>query len=205
MACGITKSTSLIYFGSALIVCHLRSTYQQCYLLLQLYYVYHYTLCRYEALRITITQEMEQRNTFSQQSLQQPLQHQPQPLPPPPLPPILPSSQQLQPKASYNVQLVERCYPNYYQSATISEIDEPTESAPLPNTAAVAPISSSATVVATSVQHPHPHPHLHHHQPQLPLQHVQAVQASPVLVLHDDHQRHQLRQKALVDSVESKV
>ena len=163
-------------------------------------YVYHYTLCcRYEALRITITQEMEQRNTFSQQP-QQPLQHQP-----PPLPPILPSSQQLQPKASYNVQLVERCYPNYYQSATISEIDEPTESAPLPN---AGPISSSASVVATSAQQPHHpqlHPHLHHHQPQLPLQHVQAVQASPVLVLHDDHQRHQLRQKALVDSVESKV
>ena len=164
-------------------------------------YVYHYTLCcRYEALRITITQEMEQRNTFSQP--QQPLQHHQPPLPPP-LPSILPSSQQLQPKASYNVQLVERCYPNYYQSATISEIDEPTESAPLPNVAG--PISSTTSVVATSVQQPHPHPHLHHHQPQLPLQHVQAVQASPVLVLHDDHQRHQLRQKALVDSVESKV
>ena len=164
-------------------------------------YVYHYTLCcRYEALRITITQEMEQRNTFSQP--QQPLQHHQPPLPPP-LPSILPSSQQLQPKASYNVQLVERCYPNYYQSATISEIDEPTESAPLPNVAG--PISSTASVVATSVQQPHSHPHLHHHQPQLPLQHVQAVQASPVLVLHDDHQRHQLRQKALVDSVESKV
>ena len=164
-------------------------------------YVNHYTLCRYEALRITITQEMEQRNTFSQP--QQPLQHHQPHLPPPP--PILPSSQQLQPKASYNVQLVERCYPNYYQSATISEIDEPTESAPLPN--AAGPISTSTSVVATSVPqpHPHPHPHLHHHQPQLPLQHVQAVQASPVLVLHDDHQRHQLRQKALVDSVESKV
>ena len=33
----------------------------------------------------------------------------------------------------------------------------------------------------------------------------QAVQASPVLVLHDTDQRHRLRQKALVDSVESKV
>ena len=144
---------------------------------------------------------MEQRNTFSQ-----PLQPPQQPLPLPPPPPSLPSSQQIQPKASYNVQLVERCYPNYYQSATISEIDEPTENAPLPNVASAASLSSS---VVTSVQQPphvHPqHPLLHPQPPVSHHPHVQAVQASPVLVLHDDHQRHQLRQKALVDSVESKV
>ena len=111
-------------------------------------------LCRYEALRITITQEIEHRSAYPT-TLQQ---------------------QQQQPKANYtNVQLVERCYPNYYQSATISEIDEPTENA------------QTASVVASvqNVQNP--------------------VQASPVLVLHDDHQRQQLRQKALIDSVESKV
>ena len=35
--------------------------------------------------------------------------------------------------------------------------------------------------------------------------HPQAVHASPVLVLHDEQHRHKMRQKALVDSVESKV
>ena len=96
--------------------------------------------------------------------------------------------------ASYNnMQLVERCYPNYYQSATISEIDEPTENAAMTAcSVSAAAAATSAAILASVIQ------------PQQP-QHL-PVHASPVLVLHDDQQRQQqLRQKALVDSVESKV
>ena len=108
--------------------------------------------------------------------------------------------------ASYNVQLVEqqhRCYPNYYQSATISEIDEPTENAAMTASSvcsgagAVSTTSAAAAIVASVLQPQKREPHQH-----LP------VQASPVLVLHDQHdqqRQQQLRQKALVDSVESKV
>ena len=111
--------------------------------------------------------------------------------------------------ASYNVQLVEqqqqhRCYPNYYQSATISEIDEPTENAAMTASSvcsgagAVSTTSAAAAIVASVLQPQKREPH-HQHLP---------VQASSVLVLHDQHdqqRQQQLRQKALVDSVESKV
>ena len=111
--------------------------------------------------------------------------------------------------ASYNVQLVEqqqqqhRCYPNYYQSATISEIDEPTENAAMTASSvcsgagAVSTTSAAAAIVASVLQPQKRGPHKH-----------MPVQASPVLVLHDQHdqqRQQQLRQKALVDSVESKV
>ena len=93
-------------------------------------------------------------------------------------------------------------YPgNYYQGATISEIDDTVGSSET--------MTYQSYQTTGSVQHGPPHP--------------QAVQASPVLVLqgvhtghpHDiqasstshlnQHNRHKLRQKALVDSVESKV
>ncbi len=72
-------------------------------------------------------------------------------------------------------------YPgNFYQGATITEIDE----------SVVTENSSNSAMML----------------------HPQAVQASPVLVLssetnshHQQHQRNKLRQKALVESVESKV
>ena len=112
-----------------------------------------------------------------------------------------------------NVQLVEQ-HPHYYQGATISEIEDSTATAVEVPAAAAHTVSchqqqqtavehsaftarttsspgisgvTSSSSHAVQVQH-----------------HPQAVQASPVLVLHDD-QRHRLRQKALVDSVESKV
>ena len=114
-----------------------------------------------------------------------------------------------------NVQLVEQ-HPHYYQGATISEIEDCSATAVasvasvedahhlsssnasckqetsaftsgivLPRTTSSSP-GISSVVTSHAVQHP------------------QAVQASPVLVLHDD-QRNRLRQKALIDSVESKV
>ena len=93
-------------------------------------------------------------------------------------------------------------YPgNYYQGATISEIDDTVGSSET--------MTYQSYQTTGSVPHGPPHP--------------QAVQASPVLVLqgvhtghlhdnqassishHNQHNRHKLRQKALVDSVESKV
>ena len=99
------------------------------------------------------------------------------------------------PGLGYNVQLVEHQaqilpaasrYSNYYPGATISEIEEPASEA-----ANAVQQNSTAGLM------------LEHHIPK-------AVQASPVMVLQEDHQQEQqhrikLRQKALVDSVESNV
>ena len=60
--------------------------------------------------------------------------------------------------ASYNVQLVERCYPNYYQSATISEIDEPTENAAMTACSASAAAAATSAIVASVIQ-PQPQQH----------------------------------------------
>lgn len=115
-----------------------------------------------------------------------------------------------------NVQLVEQ-HPHYYQGATISEIEDCSATAVAVASASVEDAhhlstsnamqeassaftsgivprttSSSTSPGISSVVTSHA------------VQHPQAVQASPVLVLHDD-QRNRLRQKALIDSVESKV
>lgn len=130
---------------------------------------------RYEATRITITQELEQRTISAVVQLQQQQQpgynvqlEQPQQQP---RPQQGSSSANSGPSIASKQQQPPPCYPNFYQGATISEIDEST---------------------VEDVVRPHP----------------QAVQASPVLVLqHTDNnqQRLKLRQKALVESVESKV
>ena len=103
-----------------------------------------------------------------------------------------------------NVQLVEQ-HPHYYQGATISEIEDSeatkaSEAATLEAIRAkeqsIASYNSgieTASIEVTSAS-----------MASVAKIHPQAVQASPVLVLYDD-QRHRLRQKALVDSVESKV
>jgi len=107
-----------------------------------------------------------------------------------------------EPAIMQGYQTPQPIYPgNYYQGATISEIDDTVGSSET--------MTYQSYQTTGSVQHGPPHP--------------QAVQASPVLVLqgvhtghpHDiqasstshqnQHNRHKLRQKALVDSVESKV
>ena len=122
-----------------------------------------------------------------------------------------------------NVQLVEQ-HPHYYQGATISEIEdsEATGSTAVASMASVnaaaAATASAPTVVRASgkQEQAFTSPGISSSSvsalasasvaasAQVQQFHPQAVQASPVLVLHDD-QRHRLRQKALVDSVESKV
>ena len=123
------------------------------------------------------------------------------------------------PQQTQSSQTPQPRYPgNYYQGATISEIDDSVGSSE------TTLMGYTSTTSCTSVQ---THSGLSHHP--------QAVQASPVLVLHgvapgvtpgvisgatpgvnhghhditpssnSNQQRHKLRQKALVDSVESKV
>ena len=113
-----------------------------------------------------------------------------------------------------NVQLVEQ-HPHYYQGATISEIEDSTATAVEVPAAAAHTVSCHQQQQQTAVEHSAftarttSSPGISgvtsssSHAVQVQ-HHPQAVQASPVLVLHDD-QRHRLRQKALVDSVESKV
>ena len=123
-----------------------------------------------------------------------------------------------------NVQLVEQ-HPHYYQGATISEIEDSeatgsTAVASMASVNAAAATASAPTVVRASgkQEQAFTSPGISSSSvsalasasvaasasAQVQQFHPQAVQASPVLVLHDD-QRHRLRQKALVDSVESKV
>ena len=116
-----------------------------------------------------------------------------------------------------NVQLVEQ-HPHYYQGATISEIEDCSATA----VASVASVedahhlsSSNASckqetsaftsgIVLPRTTSSSSSPGISSEVTSHAVQHPQAVQASPVLVLHDD-QRNRLRQKALIDSVESKV
>ena len=186
----------LLKTASAYILCYVRTFKNK-----NLKFIFFHP--RYEAIRMAFTQELERRNLMVQ------------------LQPGYNTNVQYnataavhlvaaaEPVAEVQPQMVGQAhtpithaqprYPsNYYQGATISEIDDS--------------VASSETTMLNyttgSVQHG---------------LHPQAVQASPVLVLHglsnpghhdsnaaaaaaSSHQhRHKLRQKALIDSVESKV